>query len=596
MEKEGFVLSKKTRDSTIHGKETVQLYWNEVKKYKPSFFIMSASIPLASILLDTVLPYFLSLAIGTFSSHDANFNQYLTFAIYAASIGVLANLVGYQMAARHESRVRNGLVRSSMRALLQKDSTFFSNQKIGALTGKYIDFVNGHIELQALLTMRIISFGFNVTLGLILISLHTPLLAGIVCLLVVWLLFQVKYSRRLRDGFRKDRKRLIAEANGTAADIITNYSTVKTFASEEEEIATLDAINEEYRKAYIKDFQGMSIDGTLRVAIMNGVQIVAVAVIAGLLSQGKIDLGIAIFTIAYLQRLSTQLFMLGEMIFGYDKVMLQAAPMTEILTEPPVVTDNSDATLELTEGTVVMKGVTYAYQDDKKSHILDDFNLVIPAGQKVGLVGHSGAGKTTVTRLLLRFDDIDKGEILIDGQNIANVTQQSLRRSIAYVPQEPMLFHRTLRENIAYGKTGATDAEVIQACKQANAWEFTTKLPNGLDTIVGERGVKLSGGQRQRIAIARALLKDAPILILDEATSALDSESEAKIQQSFNQLMSGRTSIVVAHRLSTLRHMDRIIVMDSGKIIEDGSHAELLARGGLYAKFWKRQSGGFIEE
>ncbi len=217
-------------------------------------------------------------------------------------------------------------------------------------------------------------------------------------------------------------------------------------------------------------------------------------------------------------------------------------------------------------------------------------------GQKVGLVGHSGSGKTTLTRLLLRFSDVDKGTVSIDDQDISAITQASLRRAIAYVPQEPLLFHRSLRENIAYGRPDATDKQIREAARKAHALEFIDKLSSGLDTMVGERGVKLSGGQRQRIVIARAILKDAPILVLDEATSALDSESEQLIQASLAELMKGRTTVVIAHRLSTIQKMDRIIVLEDGKIIEDGSHASLLAKKGTYAGLWAHQSGGFIEE
>ncbi len=225
-----------------------------------------------------------------------------------------------------------------------------------------------------------------------------------------------------------------------------------------------------------------------------------------------------------------------------------------------------------------------------------DLNLEIAAGEKIGLVGHSGSGKTTLTKLLLRFNDIDGGEILIDGQNIANITQEDLRKCIAYVPQEPLLFHRTIRENIAYANPEASSKDIEEAAKKAYAQEFIEKLPKGYDTLVGERGVKLSGGQRQRVAIARAILKDAPILILDEATSALDSESEKLIQAALWELMKGRTAIVIAHRLSTIQRMDRILVLNDGEVIEQGKHAELLEKNGTYAKLWAHQSGGFIEE
>jgi ATP-binding cassette subfamily B protein len=252
--------------------------------------------------------------------------------------------------------------------------------------------------------------------------------------------------------------------------------------------------------------------------------------------------------------------------------------------------------VRIKNGGIEFREVVFVH-DGAEDALFDGLSISIKAGEKVGLVGHSGSGKTTFTRLLLRFSDIDGGEVLIDGQNIAQITQNDLRRAIAYVPQEPLLFHRTIRENIAYGKPDASAEEIETAARQANAHDFIVGLPIGYETLVGERGVKLSGGQRQRVAIARAILKDAPILVLDEATSSLDSESEALIQDALWKLMEGRTAIVVAHRLSTIQHMDRIVVLDNGVIIEQGSHHELLKRkNGTYAKLWQRQSGGFIEE
>jgi ATP-binding cassette subfamily B protein len=273
--------------------------------------------------------------------------------------------------------------------------------------------------------------------------------------------------------------------------------------------------------------------------------------------------------------------------------------MAEILQISPEVKDpDQPRELHAYSGEVRFRDVTFKYPENNKAKpLFENLELNIRAGEKIGLVGPSGGGKTTITKLLLRFMDIQNGSIEIDGQNIAEVTQNDLRKAITYVPQEPLLFHRSIAENIAYGKLNATQEEIEDAAKKAHAHEFISQLPLGYETLVGERGVKLSGGQRQRIAIARAMIKDAPILVLDEATSALDSESEKLIQDALWKLMDGKTTLVIAHRLSTIQHMDRIVVLDKGKIVEQGSHTELLQNSkGLYAKLWAHQSGGFLEE
>lgn len=578
-------------------KETLKLYWAHIRNHKPSFFVMLIAIPTAALLLYTALPYLLSQAVGTLGSGGKNIDHYLILASIVAAVGVALNLLGFQFAVRHEAAVRQELIDDTFSRLIRKDHDFFAGQKTGSLTSKFIDFVNAHIGLQDLFILRTLSFLMSVGSGMVIIFISTPLLGFIILGLVVWLLTQVRISLKIRRPYRNARKKLHAEANGAAADAISSNLTVKTFAHEANERLMLSGITKEYRRAHIKDLAYLSFEGSSRLLLMSIVQIVSIAAIAYLLTNDQIELGIAIFVVAYMQRLTAQLFELGDLINGYDRLFLQAAPMTEILLQDDKVIDAPSAKeLTVKVGSLSFVNASYAYADARDKLVIDELNLTIPAGQKVGLVGHSGAGKTTITKLLLRFADLTKGSLKIDDQDIASVTQQSLRRSIAYVPQEPLLFHRSLRENIAYGKLDATDDEIHQATKRANADAFIAELPDGLDTIVGERGVKLSGGQRQRIAIARAILKDAPILVLDEATSALDSESEKLIQASLDELMKDRTSIVIAHRLSTIAKLDRIIVLDKGKIVEDGTHAELIKKNGVYAKLWKHQSGGFIDE
>lgn len=575
---------------------TLRLYWEQMRKYKLSLFGGVFFIPTAALLLDTALPYYLSLAIGTFTNEGEGLYQMLIFASIAGAIGVAFNLLGFQSLIRHESAVRRDLQHSAIETLLTKDADFFANQKIGALTGRLIDFVNAHVGIQDIFVIRTLSFVFAVGGGLVVIFTSSPVLGGVVLAIVLALFAQIQFSIHSRRDLRHTRKELITKLNGASADAISNNATVKTFAQEQYEIKLIDRISDAFRTAYVKDFRIMSAQGSFRLAIMAGAQIVAIAVIAHLIRTGHMELGVAIFTVAYLQRVASNLFSMGDMINGYDKLFLQAAPLTEILTANNVVIDTENAKmLRIPKGNIAFSDVSYAYADAKDTPVITGLSLTIPFGQKIGIVGHSGAGKSTFTRLLLRFADIDTGTISIDGQNIAHVTQRSLRRSIAYVPQEPLLFHRSLRENIAYARPNASDKSIIEAAQKANAYDFIHKLPLGLDTIVGERGIKLSGGQRQRIALARAILKDAPILVLDEATSSLDSVSEKLIQDALHELMKNRTSIIIAHRLSTIATLDRIIVFDNGTVAEDGTHAQLIEKEGIYANLWKHQSGGFIE-
>ncbi|HSW91069.1 MAG TPA: ABC transporter ATP-binding protein [Candidatus Saccharimonadales bacterium] len=578
-------------------RQTLDLYWEQVKKYKPSFFTALIAIPLASLLIDTLLPFFFSQAIGGLTANNqAEVTRSLIVAGLVGFIGVVINYIGFQSLVRHEADIRVALSDSVFKKLINKDMRFFVNEKVGGLTSRYIDFVRSHVTLQDLLIIRTLGFVISVGTGLVIVATQSLLLAAVLLLLITLILLQVKWSIKKREPWRQTRKKMTGEIHGRIADALTNNLIVKTFAGEKYEVETLSKTNKDFRDIYVKDIGFLTTEGSARVLAMTITQLIALSICASLVFSGHMTIAIAVFILTYLQRIASQLFTLGEMLNGYDQALLEAAPMTEILNKPSEILDKPNA-LELKNivPSIELRDIRYHYEDDADNDIIKGINLTINPGEKIGLVGHSGAGKTTMTHLLLRFSDVTSGAVLIGGNDVRDVTQSSLRKHIAFVPQEPKLFHRSLRDNIAYD-IEATDEMIENAARQANALEFINKMPNKFDTMVGEGGVKLSGGQRQRIAIARAILKNAPILFLDEATSALDSESEKLIQDALETLMKGRTSIVIAHRLSTIASLDRIVILENGLIAEQGTHQELLNQKGIYAKLWSHQSGGFIED
>lgn len=577
-------------------RRTLSLYWQQNKHRKSSFFTMLFVIPIGAMTIDSILPYYLSQAIGDLSHGAHHLGSLLAVAGIAGAVGTILNLIGFRAMVNHEAWMLTKLRDVTFATLIRKDNDFFANQKIGAMTSRYIDFVRSYVTLQDLFIIRTLGFVLTVGTGIIILAQQSVLVSVIVAGFILLLILQIRISTKIRAPWRQARKNLVSEIHGEIADSFTNNLIVKSYAGEEREITALAKLTGRFSDVYKKDIGFLTTEGSMRVFIMVIVQIVAVVISAHLIEAHQMTLATAIFVLAYMQRLGSQLFTLSDIINGYDQAFLDAQPMTEMLLTDDQVVDKENATKLYTHHpSITFDCVSYAYADDTTT-VIDSLSLHIESGQKVGLVGHSGAGKSTIVRLLLRFSDVDKGSIAIDHHDIRDLTQTSLREHIGYVPQEPLLFHRSLRDNIAYAKPHATDKEIIAAAKKANAYDFIKNLPNGFDTLVGERGIKLSGGQRQRVAIARAILKDAPILVLDEATSALDSESERLIQESLESLMNERTSIVIAHRLSTIAKLDRIIVLDKGKIAEDGAHSELISRNGIYASLWNHQTGGFIED
>ena len=472
--------------------------------------------------------------------------------------------------------------------------TYFSNRFAGSISNKISNAAGGSGDVIVRFLWDILPQMASMLIILwLFISVHW--LIGLVFFFFLSLVFCFNVWRV------KKRRPLVvtyAEASsyfrGKGVDLITNVQATRQYVRRRNELTWLDDVikdrlAKDVRQAYHGEWT-MVFNGVF------GVLLTAVIIAGGYVAlQREIaTAGEVVLVLLLLGEVGYTFNVMGQLMNGFVRKYAEIEEgLDEVLINHEVTDSLNAKKLKAVGGDVAWKNVTFEFG---KNRIFDEFNLKIQPQQRVGLVGPSGAGKTTFVSLLLRQHDIDSGEILIDGQNIAEVTQDSLREQIAVVPQEPLLFHRSIRENIAYGKPNATENEIMAVARQAQAHDFIRELPEGYDTLVGERGVKLSGGQKQRVAIARAMLKDAPILVLDEATSALDSESEVAIQKALHKLMAGKTVVAIAHRLSTLREMDRIIVLEGGKIVEDGSHDALVQYGGVYARLWEHQAGGFLQE
>ncbi|MGF7229624.1 MAG: ABC transporter ATP-binding protein [Candidatus Saccharibacteria bacterium] len=579
---------------------TMQQYAKAVRQHKGPALVVLAGFSCTALCFGTALPYMLAHAIDLVGMRQplvwgGSLLSTLIIAAITVLVGTLSNAIGLRGFARLDSPTQNYLRSTVMHRLLYESAAFYANAMGGSLTGNVIAFTNGYATVQDVF-QRSINLVLPLVAGIFVIAVQSPLLAAMFLVMVVAIAFKTLRDSRSRSAYRRARKDAGNRLNGFVGDVISNHAAVQIFAGEAYEKRSLERVQDVWRQAAQRNISLFGRHYVQLVGSINTLQVVGIGLAAWLAVSGRISLGLVVFAISYLQRLSGALVELGPMVQTYQGALMDAAPISEILMAAPTVLDAPTAKKLVVRGGVVdLKDVTYRYEPDAEP-IFDHLTLHIPAGQRVGVVGRSGGGKTTLTQLLLRFADISGGAIAIDGQDISTVTKASLRQAISYVPQDSHLFHRSIRENIAYAKPQTSVKNIKHAIQKAHISELLQNLPEGLDTKVGERGVKLSGGQRQRVAIARAIVKDAPILIFDEATSALDSESEHYIQASLDELMKSRTSIVIAHRLSTIQKMDRIIVLDNGQIVEDGTHAELVRHKGLYASLWAHQSGGFIDE
>jgi len=583
-----------------NSKKTLGFFWKASSKYKGRISLLFISISIASII-GIVIPLYFKDFFNILTDQGIKDEAIVKLGAVLLVIAILK--LGEWLSWRvstftvtsFETRVMADLTENCFAYLHKHSFSYFNNNFVGSMVRRIKSFSNAFETIADNILWELLPLIVSATAILFILWGINPWLGiGVIGWMIFYVFVSLAFSK---FKFKYDIKRNEAEtfSSGLLADTITNNANVKLMNGYDREIAGFTKATEDLRSIRKTSWNLSNVFEALQGFLMGALTIGMLYMAVVLWKNDALTIGDFVLIQSYLGNIFDKVWGFGRVIRRFYESLSDASEMTDILITPHEIKDIENAKdLDVYKGKIDFKEVDFKYGDSKQ--VLSNFNLVVAPGEKVALIGPSGAGKTTVVKLLMRMHDINQGTIEIDGQNIAGVTQESLWRNISLVPQDPILFHRTLMDNIRYGKPEATDEEVIKAAKAAHCHGFIEDSPEKYETYVGERGIKLSGGERQRVAIARAILKDAPILILDEATSSLDSESESLIQDALDGLMKNKTVIVIAHRLSTIKKMDRIIAIDYGKIVEEGNHESLSSKeDGMYGRLWKLQAGGFSE-